>query len=63
MTFAVVVVAVGGKFEVLARNQLVELTHSTPAIAGGRMYIHTRGQLISVGGKASTASGTSVNGS
>ena len=50
-TGEVVVVAVGEKFEVLARNQLGELTHSTPAIAGGRMYIHTSGHLVSVGGK------------
>ena len=41
-------------FEVLARNPLGELTHSTPAIAGGRMYIHTSQHLISVGGKAKT---------
>jgi outer membrane protein assembly factor BamB len=51
-TGEVVVVAVGEKFEVLARNQLGEQTHSTPAIAGGRMYIHTSGHLVSVGGKA-----------
>ena len=50
-TGEVVVVAVGEKFQVLARNQLNELTHSTPAIAGGRMYIHTSGHLVSVGGK------------
>jgi len=50
-TGEVVVAAVGEKFEVLARNQLGEQTHSTPAIAGGRMYIHTSGQLVSVGGK------------
>jgi outer membrane protein assembly factor BamB len=51
-TGEVVVVAAGEKFEVLARNQLGEVTHSTPAIAGGRMYIHTSGHLVSVGGKA-----------
>lgn len=50
-TGEVVVVAASDKFEVLARNQLGELTHSTPAIAGGRMYIHTSQHLISVGGK------------
>ena len=46
------VVAASEKFEVLARNPLGELTHSTPAIAGGRMYLHTSQHLISVGGKA-----------
>jgi outer membrane protein assembly factor BamB len=50
----VVVVAAAEKFEVLARNPLDEQTHSTPAIAGGRMYIHTSGHLVSVGGKART---------
>jgi outer membrane protein assembly factor BamB len=46
----VVVVAAGDRFEVLARNQLGEQTHSTPAVAGGRMYIHTVKHLVSVGG-------------
>jgi outer membrane protein assembly factor BamB len=46
----VVVVSATDKFEVLARNPLGELTHSTPAIAGGRMYIHTSRHVISVGG-------------
>ena len=48
----VAVVSASDKFEVLARNPLNELTHSTPAVAGGRIYIHTRQHLISVGGKA-----------
>lgn len=46
----VVVVAAGEKFEVLARNPLNEKTHSTPAVAGGRMFIHTSGHLVCVGG-------------
>jgi len=50
-TGEVVVVGAGEKFEVLARNQLDEQTHSTPAIAGGRMYIHMSGHLVSIGGK------------
>lgn len=54
-TGEVVVVAVSVKFEVLARNPLGETTHSTPAVAGGRMYIHTSGHLVSIGGKASAA--------
>jgi hypothetical protein len=54
-TGEVVVVAVSEKFEVLARNQLGELTHSTPAVAGGRMYIHTGSRLISIGGKSPAA--------
>ena len=47
----VVVVGSSERFEVLARNQLNESTHSTPAIAGGRMYIHTGQHLLSVGGE------------
>jgi outer membrane protein assembly factor BamB len=46
----VVVVEASDHFQVLARNPLGELTHSTPAVAGGRMYIHTDKHLISVGG-------------
>jgi outer membrane protein assembly factor BamB len=48
----VVVVGAADRFEVLARNPLGEVTHSTPAVAGGRMYIHTTKSLISVGGRA-----------
>lgn len=51
-TGEVAVISASDKFEVLARNQLGELTHSTPAVAGGRMYIRTSQHLISVGGKA-----------
>jgi len=47
------VLAASEKFEVLARNQVGEVTHSTPAVAGGRMYIHTKQHLLSVGGKKS----------
>ena len=49
----VVVVAAGGdKFEVLARNALGETCRSTPAVAGGRMYVRTEEHLVSVGGRA-----------
>jgi outer membrane protein assembly factor BamB len=47
----VVVVEASDRFRVLARNPLGEVTHSTPAVAGGRMYIHTTKSLISVGGR------------
>ncbi len=46
----VVVLDAGDKFQVLARNSLNEATESTPAIAQGRMYIHTLNHLVSVGG-------------
>jgi outer membrane protein assembly factor BamB len=47
----VVVVEASDRFQVLARNPLGEVTHSTPAVAGGRMFIHTTKSLISVGGR------------
>ncbi|HWH71375.1 MAG TPA: PQQ-binding-like beta-propeller repeat protein, partial [Candidatus Sulfotelmatobacter sp.] len=46
----VVVLAAADKFQVLARNPLGETTLSTPAVAGGRMYIHTTKSLMSIGG-------------
>jgi outer membrane protein assembly factor BamB len=53
----VVVVGASDRFEVLARNPLGEVTHSTPAVAGGRMYIHTTKSLISVGGRTAVKAG------
>jgi outer membrane protein assembly factor BamB len=50
----VVVIATSEKFEVLGRYPLNETTHSTPAISGGRMFIHTTGHLLSVGGAKPT---------
>jgi outer membrane protein assembly factor BamB len=47
----VVVLAASKKFEHLATNPLGEGSHSTPAIAGGRMYVRTFTHLIAVGGK------------
>jgi outer membrane protein assembly factor BamB len=45
------VVEASDKFNVLQRFPLGELCRSTPAISGGRMYIHTEKHLISIGGK------------
>jgi outer membrane protein assembly factor BamB len=47
----VIVVDASDQFKLLARNPLGEVTHSTPAVAGGRMYIHTIKTLISIGGR------------
>jgi len=47
----VVVVEASEQFNLLARNTLGEQTHSTPAVAGGRMYIHTSKHLVSIGGR------------
>lgn len=45
------VIAASDKFELLATNSLNETCRSTPAIAGGRMYVRTASHLMSVGGK------------
>jgi len=46
-----VVLAVSKRFELLARNPLGEGSHSTPAVADGRMYLRTFSHLISLGGQ------------
>jgi outer membrane protein assembly factor BamB len=45
----VLVLAASKKFELLARNALGEGSHSTPAIAGGKMYVRTFGHLMAIG--------------
>lgn len=47
----VVVLAASEKFELVARNPLGEESRSTPAVAGGRMYLRTYSHLFSVGGR------------
>ena len=39
------------RFELLAKNSLGELTHSTPAVAGGRMFIRSAQRLFCIGGR------------
>ncbi len=46
-----VVVEASEKFNVLHRYALKELCHSTPAVALGRMFIHTENHLVSLGGE------------
>ncbi len=46
----VVVLAAAKEFQELARNPLGEISRSTPAVAGGRMYLRTNSHLLSVGG-------------
>lgn len=46
----IVVAEAGEKFNVLHRHALKELCHSTPAVALGRMFIHTENHLVSLGG-------------
>jgi outer membrane protein assembly factor BamB len=50
-TGEVTVVRAGERFELLGRNVLGETVHSTPAVAAGRMYIHTAKHLICIGGR------------
>jgi len=47
----VVVIAAAETYQLHAENPLGELSFATPAISGGRMYLRTHTQLISVGGK------------
>jgi outer membrane protein assembly factor BamB len=47
----VVCLAADKEFKELGRTELKELSRSTPAIAGGRMYVRTVSHLLSVGGK------------
>jgi outer membrane protein assembly factor BamB len=47
----VLVLAAAKQFAQLARIPLGEGSHSTPAIAGGRVYLRTFSHLISLGGK------------
>lgn len=49
------IVEASEKFKVLQRFPLEELCHSTPAVAGGRLYIRTEKHLISLGGGKSAA--------
>jgi outer membrane protein assembly factor BamB len=46
-----IVLATGGEFKVLARNPIGEGTHSTPCVAGGRLYLKTFTHLVCVGRK------------
>lgn len=46
----VTVVAAAEKYELLGRNPLGEESRSTPAVAGGRMYLRSCSHLVSVGG-------------
>src|SRR5207244_12883607 len=50
----VICLAADNEFKELGRTELKELSRSTPAIAGGRMYVRTVSHLLSVGGKVPT---------
>lgn len=46
-----VVLAAAPEYKLLARNPLGEGSHSTPAVAGGVLYLRTFSHLVSIGGK------------
>jgi outer membrane protein assembly factor BamB len=48
----VVAISATEEFKVLGRSALGEESHSTPTVAGGRMYLRTLTHVISVGGQA-----------
>jgi outer membrane protein assembly factor BamB len=52
-----VVLAAADEFEELARNPVLEFSHSTPAVSDGVMYLRTFTHLISIGGVARVAAG------
>jgi len=52
-----VVVEASDRFNVLHRYPLNELCHSSPAVALGRMFVHTERHLISLGGAKQPPSG------
>ena len=47
----VVVLRASAEYELLAINDLGEMSHATPAVAGGRMFLRTFSHLICIGGK------------
>ena len=46
----VVVLAAGDEYQLLARNPLGELCHTTPAVANDTLYLRTYSHLFSIGG-------------
>lgn len=46
-----VVIEAADQFKLLAKIELGEPSHATPAVSGGVLYLRTEGHLISVGGK------------
>ena len=46
-----VTIAASDTFQILGRNDLGELSHATPSVANGVLYLRTQSHLLSVGGK------------
>lgn len=47
----VVVIKAADKYELLAINNLGEMSHATPAVAAGKMFLRTFSRLICIGGE------------
>ena len=47
----VTVLKAGAQWEVLGVNDIGEPIHATPALAGGRIYVRTRGAVYCFGAK------------
>jgi len=47
----VTVLKAGAPWEVLGVNDIGEPIHATPALAGGRIYVRTRGAVYCFGAK------------
>lgn len=45
----VVIIAAADEYELLGRIELEELSHSTPAVAGGRLFLRTESRLHALG--------------
>ena len=46
----VVVIAASNRYELVAKNDLLDPSKATPAVSDGRMYIRTEAKLFSIGG-------------
>ena len=54
------VIEAGSQFKLLHRNSLDEMTWSSPAIAGGAIFLRTAGKLYCLGGAGAPAAQTSL---
>jgi outer membrane protein assembly factor BamB len=50
----VVVLDASEKFKIISRAKLDDVCRSTPAVAGGKLYLRTQSHLFSLGGKSAT---------
>ena len=46
-----VVLELSREYRELSRSPILEASHSSPAVSGGRMFVRTFSHLISIGGE------------